>query len=101
CTEGTRTEILSDIRTWVLSEYGPIVYWLAGLAGTGKTTITSSICRQLVAAGINVVSFFISRDSPERNTLSSVVTTLAHQLAQSNPVARSIMYVALKKQPPI
>ncbi|KAH7098608.1 hypothetical protein BKA62DRAFT_589963, partial [Auriculariales sp. MPI-PUGE-AT-0066] len=101
CTEGTRTEILSDIRTWVLSEYGPIVYWLAGLAGTGKTTITSSLCRQLVAAGINVVSFFISRHSPERNTLSSLVTTLAHQLAQSNPVARSIISDALKKQPPI
>ncbi|KAH7084063.1 hypothetical protein BKA62DRAFT_260648 [Auriculariales sp. MPI-PUGE-AT-0066] len=101
CTEGTRTNILSDMQTWALSEYGPIVYWLAGLAGTGKTTITSSLCRQLVAAGISVVSFFISRHSPERNTLSSVITTLAHQLAQSSSVARSTISTVLQKQPPI
>ncbi|KAH7093961.1 hypothetical protein BKA62DRAFT_784932, partial [Auriculariales sp. MPI-PUGE-AT-0066] len=101
CTEGTRTGILSDMQTWALAEYGPIVYWLAGLAGTGKTTIASSLCRQLMAAGITVVSFFISRHSSERNTIYSVITTLAHQLALSSSVSRGIISTVLGKQPPI
>ncbi|KAH7070884.1 hypothetical protein BKA62DRAFT_321010 [Auriculariales sp. MPI-PUGE-AT-0066] len=101
CIEGTCTEILSDVQTWALSEYGPVVYYLVGLAGTGKSTIASSLCSQLVAAGISVVSFFISHHRLGHNTLSSVVTTLAHQLARSSSVARGVICTALRKQPPI
>ncbi|KAH7101894.1 hypothetical protein BKA62DRAFT_792949 [Auriculariales sp. MPI-PUGE-AT-0066] len=88
CAEGTRVSILSEMQEWAMSVEGPLVYWLAGLAGTGKTTIASSFCRQLEAAGVNLISFFISRSSPERNTLSAVISTLAHQLGQCiRPIA--------------
>ncbi|KAH7094147.1 hypothetical protein BKA62DRAFT_721026 [Auriculariales sp. MPI-PUGE-AT-0066] len=99
CADGTRVSILSTIRDWVACENGPVVYWLAGLAGTGKTTIASSFCRQLETAGVKVLSFFISRNSPDRNKLAAVVTTLAHQLGQCSSAARSTISKALEKRP--
>ncbi|KAH7098905.1 hypothetical protein BKA62DRAFT_711251 [Auriculariales sp. MPI-PUGE-AT-0066] len=93
CTIGTRVGILSAIHAWAESDGGPIVYWLAGLAGTGMTTIARSICNLLVAADVKVLSFFISRNASERNTLGA--------LAQASPVAMMKISTAVKQQPPI
>ncbi|KAH7070883.1 hypothetical protein BKA62DRAFT_734784 [Auriculariales sp. MPI-PUGE-AT-0066] len=101
CTEGTRVDILDNIQVWAVGDDGPRVYWLAGLAGTGKTTIASSLCSLLEAAGVKVISFFISRQSPDRNTLGAVVTTLAYQLSHVDPCTLSVISAALEKQPPI
>ncbi|KAH7098908.1 hypothetical protein BKA62DRAFT_832112 [Auriculariales sp. MPI-PUGE-AT-0066] len=101
CTDGTRVGILSAIHAWAESDGGPIVYWLAGLAGTGKTTIARSICDLLVAADVKVLSFFISRSASERNTLGAVVKTLAYQLAKVSPVAMMKISTAAKQHPPI
>jgi adenylylsulfate kinase-like enzyme len=37
--KGTREQILSDITTWAKAPDAPVVFWLDGLAGTGKSTI--------------------------------------------------------------
>ncbi|KAH7101903.1 hypothetical protein BKA62DRAFT_618221, partial [Auriculariales sp. MPI-PUGE-AT-0066] len=67
----------------------------------GKNTIASSLCRQLAATGINVLSFFISRRPPEENMLGPVISTLAHQLGQCIPTARQAISAALQMQPPM
>ncbi|KAH7093964.1 hypothetical protein BKA62DRAFT_625646 [Auriculariales sp. MPI-PUGE-AT-0066] len=101
CADGTRVQILSTLRQWAASNQGPRIFWLAGLAGTGKTTIASSFCRQCQAAGVMVLSFFISRNTPDRNTITAVVSTLSHQLSHVNSAVLDTIHAALKKQPPI
>ena len=42
CTDGTRVDIISQIKAWVDEKDHmkvPPVYWFTGLAGLGKTTI--------------------------------------------------------------
>ncbi|KIL64088.1 hypothetical protein M378DRAFT_43555, partial [Amanita muscaria Koide BX008] len=47
CLEGTRTEILDEIKGWVTTTdaTAPQVLWLSGPAGTGKSAIAHSVAR--------------------------------------------------------
>ncbi|KAF8753844.1 WD40 repeat-like protein [Rhizoctonia solani] len=36
CTEGTRTKVLSDLVEWAHDKNAPAIYWMNGMAGTGK-----------------------------------------------------------------
>ncbi|KAF8670679.1 WD40 repeat-like protein, partial [Rhizoctonia solani] len=47
CTEGTRTKVLSDLVEWVHDKNAPAIYWMNGMAGTGKTTIAYSFAEWL------------------------------------------------------
>ena len=39
CMEGTREDVLHEIKSWFDNKEDKRVYWLNGLAGTGKSTI--------------------------------------------------------------
>ena len=41
--EGTCVKILVDLETWVSDDLSSKVYWLVGMAGTGKTTILHTL----------------------------------------------------------
>jgi len=43
---GTRTSLLSNFASWVKND-PMVILWLAGMAGTGKTSIAVSLCRML------------------------------------------------------
>ena len=60
----------------------PPVYWLNGLAGTGKSTIAQTIAERLFAEGQLGASFFCSRDFEDRSNLDLIFPTLAAQLHQ-------------------
>ncbi|KAF9553613.1 hypothetical protein CPC08DRAFT_767418 [Agrocybe pediades] len=49
CTETTREQILQDLRQWADGSDGADskVFWINGMAGTGKTTILYSFCQWL------------------------------------------------------
>jgi hypothetical protein len=81
CTPGTRAEILNDILTWAGISDSPCVFWLNGLAGTGKSTIARTLCQRLHNQGRLGASFFISRDDLDRRDASNIVRSIAHQLA--------------------
>ena len=42
CTENTRTAILATLQAWASDNSTTKVYWLNGMAGTGKTMIAYS-----------------------------------------------------------
>ena len=61
CLRGTRTAILDEIELWIRDLYDPrTVYWLNGLAGTGKSTIAQTIAERTFADGRLGASFFCS-----------------------------------------
>ncbi|KAF9039417.1 hypothetical protein BDZ89DRAFT_381450 [Hymenopellis radicata] len=51
CTSGTRVETIDKIMSWARANDAdaPSVFWLTGLAGTGKTTIAYTICERMWA----------------------------------------------------
>lgn len=56
------------------------------MAGTGKSTISRSICRDLEKNGYLGASFFFKRGEGGRGSLSRLFTTIASQLARRRPV---------------
>ncbi|KAH7310229.1 hypothetical protein B0J17DRAFT_552251, partial [Rhizoctonia solani] len=62
--------------------------WMNGMAGTGKTTITYSVCAELddpsnpdTTSQLGA-SFFCSRLIPECRQVKHIIPTIAYQLAQ-------------------
>ena len=88
CLKGTRESVLDKIEQW--TEYSKAsVFWLHGLAGTGKTTIAQTLAERLFADGHLGASFFCSRASDHRSNLQLIFPTLAFQLAERYPKIRS------------
>jgi hypothetical protein len=73
------------------------IFWLAGLAGTGKSTIIKTFC-QRVSTGNNflLASFFASRNSAERRDPYAILHTLAYQLATTSDHIRPHVLSAVR-----
>lgn len=91
CTPGTREAILAGMREWADDLEGPKVYWLNGIAGTGKTTLAYSFCAEMQLAGRLGASFFCSRADTDSRDVSRIVPTIAHQLARLLPDYREVL----------
>jgi len=80
---------LDEIELWTRDFKRPPVFWLNGLAGTGKSTIAQTIAERVFADGQLGASFFCSRDFEDRSNLRLIFPTLAVQLARRYPKFRS------------
>ncbi|KAF9779769.1 hypothetical protein BJ322DRAFT_1146253 [Thelephora terrestris] len=101
CLKGTRESVLDEIEQWAEDFEEPCVYWLNGLAGTGKSTIAQTIAERVCANGHLGASFFCSRDIADRSDLQLIFPTLAFQLAQNYPSFRSSLVPLLQSNPDI
>ena len=101
CLKGTREAVLNEIESWSKDSNMSPVYWLNGLAGTGKSTIAHTIAERVFADGRLGASFFCSRDFKDRRNLRYIFPTLAFQLAHKYPEFRSILVPLLQSNPDI
>jgi len=101
CLKGTRKAVLDEVESWSKDSNTSPVYWLNGLAGTGKSTIAQTIAERVFADGRLGASFFCSRDFEDRRDLRYVFPTLAFQLAHKYPEFRSILVPLLQSNPDI
>jgi hypothetical protein len=94
CTAGTRELILGTLSTWTTKPGAPKLYWMNGMAGTGKTTIAYTLCKILNAAHQLGASFFCSRSLPDCRDAARIVPTIAYQLARfSRPFQEALCQV--------
>jgi hypothetical protein len=84
CLSETRVKLLSNVMTW-FQEDKRSVYWLRGLAGTGKSSVARSVADLADAQGLLAGTFFFSRTDIKRQRASAVIPTLAYQLAKWRP----------------
>ena len=77
------------------------IFWLNGLAGTGKSTITQTFAEMVASNGTLGASFFCSRDYLDRKELKKIFPTLAYQLANRYPAFRSQIIQAIKRDPSV
>jgi len=75
------------------------VFWLNGLAGTGKSTIAQTFAETCFADGRLAASFFCSRDFENRRNLQAIFPTLAFQLAYRYPPFREKLLRVLRANP--
>ena len=77
------------------------MFWLNGLAGTGKSTITQTFSGMVAEAGALGASFFCSRDYLNRRELKTIFPTLAYQLACRYPAFRKRIIQVVKRDPTV
>jgi hypothetical protein len=92
---------LIKIERWIEGSDEPPVFWLNGLAGTGKSAIAQTIAERVFADGHLGASFFCSRGVEDRSSLQLIFPTLAFQLAQKYPRFRSQLIPLLQSDPDV
>ena len=93
--------MLSEIELWAKDFKQSPVFWLNGLAGTGKSTIAQTASERIFADGQLGASFFCSRDFEDRSDLHSIFPTLAFQLAHKFQKFRSVLVPLLQSNPDV
>ncbi len=115
CMQNTRTAVLREIMAWARGKPGSTVdngggsdgqphkrvYWLNGMAGTGKSTIARTVARRCHDDGRLGASFFFSRGGGELETARMFVTTIAVQLARRSGRLRTLVGNAVAANPDI
>ncbi|KAM0219086.1 hypothetical protein ACHAQD_006602 [Fusarium lateritium] len=98
CLEDTRVAVLQDIETWSRDSKDPRICWLPGLAGTGKSTISRTVARDLKGKSLGA-SFFFKKGTGNRGDGRFVISVIAYQLALNFPPIRPHILVAAKEDP--
>jgi hypothetical protein len=101
CLRGTRKDVLWEIECWLMGKQDQHIFWLNGLAGTGKSTIAQTFAETSFADGKLGASFFCSRDFADRSNLQVIFPTLAFQLAYQYPLLRKELLQVLKAKPDV
>ena len=97
CMTGTRVDILADLDIWASGDDGRNVYWMAGMAGTGKSSISHSLCEMLDRKNRLGASFFCSRASDKTNDARLIV--IAYALARASPSIKFEIVKAIEDDP--
>ncbi|CCO35802.1 Vegetative incompatibility protein HET-E-1 [Rhizoctonia solani AG-1 IB] len=101
CTKHTRTKVLSDLVSWVYDKNAPAVYWMNGMAGTGKTTIAYSFCEWLEQHDLLAGSFFCTRTSASCKDVARIIPTVVYQLARYSASFQNVLYDILSADPDV
>ncbi|KAK6541458.1 hypothetical protein TWF694_007268 [Orbilia ellipsospora] len=103
CLPDTRTEVLKSIEEWTTRPKGQDtgIFWLRGIAGTGKSTIARSVASHLKGKDHLGASFFFKKSLAQRNSGSKVIPTFAYSLAQHVPNLAPYMNAAIDEDPDV
>ncbi|PQE24884.1 WD40 YVTN repeat-like-containing protein [Rutstroemia sp. NJR-2017a WRK4] len=85
CLPDTRVDLLQEIYEWADGRDERCIFWLNGLAGTGKSTIARTVARTYFDQNRLGASFFFSRGGGDVGHASKFFTSLAVQLAYNIP----------------
>ncbi|KAJ7480975.1 hypothetical protein FB451DRAFT_1171549 [Mycena latifolia] len=102
CLPGTRREILDEITGWltVPSDTGNIL-WLSGVAGSGKSTISTTVSESFRAVDRLGAFLFFDRNDVSRSHPAGVIRTMAHSLALANPHIGSAISAVIGRDPAV
>ncbi|KFZ24428.1 hypothetical protein V502_01091 [Pseudogymnoascus sp. VKM F-4520 (FW-2644)] len=101
CLPDTRVDLLQEIYEWADRQDGQderFIFWLNGLAGTGKSTISRTVARRYSEQNRLGASFFFSKGGGDVSHAGKLFTSLAVQLAKQIPSLQKQIYDAIAKQ---
>ena len=79
CLDNTRRNVVNDVMSWFADDSNDAkkVLWLYGLAGTGKSTLSTTIAQIMHSLRRLGAFFFFNRDIPQRD-FATLIRTLAY-----------------------
>ncbi|KAI9926047.1 hypothetical protein ASPWEDRAFT_25867 [Aspergillus wentii DTO 134E9] len=101
CLEGTRASLVTQIKIWSQGPWSEPIFWLRGMAGTGKSTVALTIAHHLHENGLLGGSFFFSRGRGDLGSARKLFTTIASQLAAAAPGFKATLSAILSESPNI
>jgi len=101
CHPNTRLAVLTRIMKWIKWEedLNSFIMWVYGPAGAGKSAIAQTIAEMCEQEMILLASFFFSRNDPSRNSVNSLIATLAYQITLNLPDVREAILSAVEHDP--
>lgn len=98
CMENTRVAILKDLREWSKDPDAHQIFWLNGMAGTGKSAIARSFTHTLRDDGLLGGSFFCSRRGhADQAVVKCILPTLAYFLSRRVPTYKWALLSVLQE----
>jgi hypothetical protein len=98
CLVDTRVALLNEIYDWAEGEDERCVFWLRGLAGTGKSTIARTVAHSYHDKHRLAASFLFSRGGGDVGHAGKFVTSIAVQLAHNVPASRQHICAAVAER---
>ncbi|QRV86917.1 CHAT domain protein [Ceratobasidium sp. AG-Ba] len=99
CTPNTRVNVLDQLKHWTTDTRNGGVFWLNGMAGTGKTTISASLCEYLESTQRLAASFFCSRQLPTCRDINKIIPSISYQLTAFSLPFRFALSRVLERDP--
>jgi hypothetical protein len=106
CHPATRIDVLHQIHSWAQEFHSKSIFWLNGMAGTGKSTISWTIAKWLIDQGRHGVvdlgaSFFFKRGEGDRGSASRFFSTIVRDLVLRVPGLDSLIAEVIASDPSI
>ncbi|KAF8536545.1 hypothetical protein BDD12DRAFT_889903 [Trichophaea hybrida] len=101
CLPETRVDLLQEIMTWSKDPRGACIFWLNGIAGTGKSTIGRTVARTWHNQNRLGASFFFSKGRGDLGHAAKLFTSLTTQLAIALPAIKPYVCKAIEEIPDI
>jgi hypothetical protein len=89
------------MMAWATTLSTTSIYWLNGMAGTGKTTISYSFSSLLECFGLLGATFFCTRRDDDCTKVNRIIPTIVYQLALRFPAVLESLPELLKHHPDV
>jgi hypothetical protein len=100
CLENTRTDVLKLVIKWATDPTSTQrVLWLHGPAGSGKSTISTTLADHFRRSKQLGAFVFFDRDVTERSNPTLVARTLAYQLSSFHPDIGALIVATIESSP--
>ncbi|KAL9578122.1 MAG: hypothetical protein Q9212_005922 [Teloschistes hypoglaucus] len=101
CLKNTRIQILHEIMDWVDDSSSHAIFWLKGLAGSGKSTIATTVASGLKAKSVPLATYFFKRGHGDLAHARKLIPTIVRQLSQWSASYQQQVLSALEDEPDI
>ncbi|KAF8537845.1 putative WD-repeat protein [Trichophaea hybrida] len=101
CLRDTRVDLLEQIKMWSKDSHWPYIFWLNGIAGTGKSTIARTVANTWYKENRLGASFFFSKGRGDLGHAGKLFTSIAAQLANALPALKPYICKSIEENPDI